>query len=483
MTGRRTREALVGDPKGLLDRVEKSTCGPKSKALLREFVATESTGAIAFAAYDVPPVLVRAKGATLWDADGKSYIDMIASFSVANIGQTNAAVVAAIREQSEELIHCFDLPNQPRTALARRLLDLTPGEHEKRVAFGVTGSDATEVAMRMARWYTGAPMILSAYAGYHGMTAATIAASGRGRAWAYYYPTGPHDSGHAKIPYPYPYRCPFGSSDPEECASRCVEFLRMLLSSSTSPLGGGKGDICNVAAVLVEPMQAAGGYIIPPPSFLKGLRELCDEFGILLILDEIQTGLGRTGKLWGCDHSGVVPDIMAIGKSLGGGMPISAVVARSEIAASWGPGAHLSTFAATPLASAAANAALDYLVDNRLPELAATTGAYLKDLLLELSASHALIGSVDSCGLFTGIEFVRDRETKEPASEEAAWMLDFCKTEGLLLQRGGPFGNRFMLIPPLVISKDEIDEAVAILGRALQAVTSAREPTSALVQR
>ena len=464
------RQALVTGPEELLARVENSTCGPESKALLREFVATESTGGIGFAVYDVPPVLVRAKGATVWDADGKAYIDMIAGFSVANIGQVNPSVVAAIREQAGELLHCFDLPNRPRTALARQLLDLSPGKHEKRVAFGVTGSDATEIAMRMARWYTGAPIILSAHGGYHGMTAETIAAGGRARAWAYCQPTGPHDSGHAKIPYPYPYRCLFGSSDPEECASRCVEFLRMLLSGSSTPLGGGKGDICNVAAVLVEPMQGAGGYIIPPPSFLQGLRELCDEFGILLILDEIQTGLGRTGKLWGCEHSGVIPDIMAIGKSLGGGLPISAVVARSEIAASWGPGAHLSTFAATPLASAAANAVLEYLVDNNLPDRAATTGVYLKDRLLELSERHNLIGSVDSCGLFTGIEFVRDRQTKEPASEEAAWMLEFCKTEGLLLQRGGPHGNRFMLIPPLVITEDEIDEGLAILSRALVAV-------------
>jgi len=450
----------------LLDRVEGSRYGPKSKELLREHVRRESTGQVGFALFECPPVIVRGEGALVWDADGKQYVDMLAGFSVSNTGHCHPGVVSAVSAQAGRLMHYFDLPSEPRESLAGRLAALAPGDGNKRVVFGVTGADAAELAIRLARWYTGAPIILSAYGGYHGTTAATMPATAKGGMWAYYYPVLPHDTGHAKIPYSYPYRCPVGAS-PEHCAEACIGYLRRLLTGKESPFTEYRAHVSNVAAILLEPMQASAGYIIPGAGYLRGMRELCDEFGFLFIDDEIQAGMGRTGLLWGCDHEGVVPDLLLVSKGLASGLPISAVVALDEIAASWGPGAHVATFAASALACAAANATLDVYESEQLVKRAADLGGYFLDQLHSLQDRHPILGWIDARGLFIGLEFVRDRASKEPAADEAAWMLEFCVREGLLFEKGGYLHNRFQLIPSLTIEKELIDRAVDILDRAM----------------
>jgi 4-aminobutyrate aminotransferase-like enzyme len=225
--------------------------------------------------------------------------------------------------------------------------------------------------------------------------------------------------------------------------------------------------VSNVAAVLLEPLQASAGYIIPGDGYLRGIRELCDEFGFLMIDDEIQAGMGRTGRMWACEHEDVVPDMIVVSKGMASGLPISAVVAADEIAASWGPGAHVGTFAATALAAAASNATLDVYESELLVRRAADLGGYFRDQLEGLQQRHPILGWIDARGLFVGLEFVRDRATKEPAAEESAWMLDFCVREGLLFEKGGYYYNRFQLIPSLVIEKETIDRAVDILDRAM----------------
>jgi 4-aminobutyrate aminotransferase len=464
MTGQRDR--LRVSPEQLLQRVERSPYGPRSKEILRQNVTSESTGQVGFALFDCPPAIVRGSGALVWDADGKEYVDMLAGFSVSNVGHCHPAVVAAVSDQASKLLHYFDLPNEPREQLAGRLAALAPGDQAKRVVFGVTGADAVELAIRLARWYTGAPIILSAYGGYHGTTGGTMATTAKGGMWAYYYPVLPGDTGHAKIPFSYPYRCPVGAS-PENCAEACVEYTRRLLLGKESPFAEFRGHISNVAAVLLEPCQASAGYIIPGDGYLRGIRDLCDEFGFLLIDDEIQAGMGRTGAMWACEHDGVVPDMITVSKGLASGLPISALIASDEIAASWGPGAHVATFAATPLASAAANATLDLYESEQLVRRAADIGGYFRQRLEELQERHPILGWVDARGLFIGLEFVRSRRTKEPAADEAAWMLDFCVREGLLFEKGGYYYNRFQLIPSLVIEKDAVDRAVDILDRAM----------------
>jgi 4-aminobutyrate aminotransferase-like enzyme len=474
-----THEALIGSAphtsrvpdeestvRELASKVAESSFGPRAKELLRRVVASESTGGVGFAAYQAPPVLKRGEGALVWDVDGKRYIDMTAAFSVANVGHCNPAVVEAVRNQAGELLHCFDLPHEGREILAAELAELAPGDHAKRVAFGVGGSDATELAMRMARLHTGAPIVLSAYGSYHGANSATAAASSKAHLWATHYPLGPHDAGHGKFPYPYWYRCPLGGGTPGESASRCIAYLRNLLESGGTHITGGPYGRSNLAAIIVEPMQGAGGYIVPDASFLRELRALCDDVGALMIVDEIQTGLGRTGQLWGCDHSDVVPDIIAVGKSLGGGLPISAVVARAEIAEAWTPGAHVSTFAATPVSVAAARASLKYMSDEALPARAHRLGEYIQARAVEFESRHEMFGCADVRGLFVGIEYVRDRDTKLPASELASKIQQRCLEQGVLVQVGGPHRNRLMLMPPLVITEDELAEAMDIIDAA-----------------
>ena len=460
------REHLHTTPEQLLQRVERSGYGPKSKELLREHVRNESTGQVGFALFDCPPAIVRGDGALVWDADGQEYVDMLAGFSVSNVGHSHPAVVQAVAEQAGRLMHYFDLPNEPRERLAARLAALAPGDGAKRVVFGTTGADAVDLAIRLARWYTGAPMILSAYGGYHGTTGGTMATTAKGGMWAYYYPVLPHDTGHAKIPFSYPYRCPVGAS-PESCAEACLEFTRRMLLGKESPFTEHAGHVSNVAAVLLEPLQASAGYIIPGDGYLRGIRELCDEFGFLMIDDEIQAGMGRTGRMWACEHESVVPDMILVSKGLASGLPISAVIADDEIAASWGPGAHVGTFSASALASAAANATLDVYESEHLVDRAFEVGGYFADQLRGLQERHPILGWIDARGLFVGLEFVKDRATKEPAAEEAAWMLDFCVREGLLFEKGGYYYNRFQLIPSLVIEKETIDRAVDILDRAM----------------
>jgi 4-aminobutyrate aminotransferase-like enzyme len=459
------RRAMQATPEELRARVDASPYGPESKRILHEMVASESTGQVGFALFQCPPAIVRGAGARVWDADGREYVDMLAGFSVSNVGHCHPRVVEAVTAQAGTLMHYFDLPNAPRERLATRLAALAPGDTPKRVLFGVTGADAIDLAIKAARWYTGAPIVISTYGGYHGTTASTMATTAKGGMWGYFYPVGPHDTGHVKIPFSYPYRCPVGAA-PEHCAEACLEYVRRMLAGKESPMTDARA-VLNVAAVLLEPMQASAGYIIPGDGYLRGLRELCDERGILLVVDEIQAGMGRSGRMWGCDHEGVVPDMITVSKGLAAGMPISALVAREPILSSWGPGAHVATFAATPVAAAAAEAALDVLEEERLVERAAAMGEHLRDGLLALQERHPILGWVDARGLFVGLEFVRDRETKEPAAEEAGWMLEFCVREGLLFERGGYLYNRFQLIPPLVVERDEIDRALDILDRAM----------------
>jgi 4-aminobutyrate aminotransferase-like enzyme len=467
------RTAMRASPESLLERVERSPFGPKSKEILRRQVAYESTGQVGFALFECPPAIVRGEGALVYDADGKEYVDMLAGFSVNNLGHGHPAVLEAIRAQSEQLLHYFDLPNEPRERLAERLAEIAPGDDPKRVLFGVTGADAIELAIKASRWYTGAPTILSAYGGYHGTTGGTMATTAKGGMWGFFYPVGPHEAGHAKIPYSYPYRCPVGA-DPEHCAEACVEFVARMLRGKETPFGDARA-ISNVAAVLLEPMQASAGYIIPGDGYLAGMRELCDEHDFLLIDDEIQAGLGRSGTLWACDHDGVVPDMVVTSKGLASGLPISAVVARAELFEAWGPGAHVATFAATPLAAAAANATLDVYAAEDVVGRAAATGAYFKERLLELQERHPILGWVDAKGLFVGLEFVLDRATKEPAAQESKLMLDYCVEQGLLFERGGYLYNRFQLIPPLTIARAEIDRALEILDGAMTAAEQAAE--------
>jgi len=445
----------------LKNRIEESSYGLKTKELLRKWLEVESTGEPGFAVFRCPPLMDSGLGATVWDADGKEYIDCLGGFSVSNIGLCNPEVIDEMTKQAKKLIHYYDFPNRPRIELSAKLIRVTPGDFRKKVIYSTTGSEAVETAVQLARWYTGKPFILVAYGAYHGRTPGTMGLTGKANMWFYYHPVTPADNAFSCFPYPYCYRCPYDKEYPQ-CDFYCLKFLEYFFQNSQAPFMDIAKGVSNTAAILIEPMQGSSGYIIPPQSYLVKLQELCRKYGILLIVDEIQTGMGRSGKMWACEHSGVAPDLMTFGKGLGGGLPISGVIGRREIMDSWGPGAHLGTFAGTCLASAVANKVLEIMQRDNFPKKAKEMGDYFAAELESLAKEHPIIGDVKGRGLFIGIEFVRDKKTKEPASQESSFMIEECLKEGLICQLSGYFGNRFSLIPPLVISGEQINRALKI---------------------
>ena len=465
------RKKLRVPVEDLKKRVKASPFGPESQKILERLLNVESNCQVGFSLWSCPPVIKRGKGATVFDVDGKRYIDLIAGFSVNNVGLCNPEVVEAIKRQAEELIHYFDLPNVPRVELSEKIVKITPGDFPKKVIYTVTGSEAVEVAIRLARWYTGKQFVLNPYCEYHGVTIGTMGLTGKAGIRAYYYPLLPAENGILHFPYAYCYRCPYGKEYPA-CDIQCIKFLEELFENKESPFRNPANGVHNVAAILVEPMLASGGYIIPPDEFLLGLENICRKYDILFIVDEVQSGMGRSGKMWAIQHSGATPDMIPIAKSIAGGIPLSMVVGREEIMDSWGPGAHLATFAATPLACAAANKVLEIMGREGFFEGVNERAGYLLDGLLELKKRHPIVGDVSGKGFFIGVEFVKDRKTKAPAAEEASFMLNECFKEGLIVQRSGFYFNRFNLIPPLVISREEIEEVLKIFdvvfGRAEQ---------------
>tara|TARA_B100000809_G_scaffold238022_1_gene258427 strand:- start:2314 stop:3771 length:1458 start_codon:yes stop_codon:yes gene_type:complete len=442
------------------ERIEKAPFGEKTKALARKWAELESVGGPGCGVFDIPPVFVSGKGALLYDADGKEYVDMLAGHSVSNLGHCNDELTAIIQQQAAKLTHCFDYPHEERIRLAEKLVAHSRMDDGAKVVFGVTGSEAIELAVRAARYYTGQPFILTAYGDYHGVTYGTMGLTGKGSMQSYFYPIRPDQAiGHFHFPHSY-------RSEPGRELDPLKAFER-LLDSSESPYTDGTSGVCNVAAIVVEPFQSAAGYYVPPVEYLQELRRIADKFGMLLVVDEIQAGMGRSGKLWAFEHSGIVPDMIVTSKTLGGGVPLSAVIARGDILGQWGPGAHVATQAANVLACAAGNYVLDTVSSDAFLERVNEAGEHLVRGLRTLESRHAIIGYIDNRGLYTGVELVLDRETKEPAMDAAGFIRDRAVGEGLLFERGGYYNNRLQLIPPLTITNGEIDRAIAILDTVL----------------
>jgi len=469
------RERLRLTPEEIKRRLASTPFGEKAKTWARRWLEVESHGQVGLALFNLPPIVERAENDILVDVDGKEYVDLLAGFSVSALGECNREITEVIQKQATKLVHYFDLPHPERIKLAEKLVQIVPIKGGKaRVAFGVTGSDAVELAIRAARYYTGRPFILTAFGDYHGVTYGTMSLTGKGGMWAYFYPIPPQDTAVGYFPFPYPYQCPFGrppegKSEEEWCLERLEEYLEYYFGSKESPYREVKNDITNVAAFVVEPFQSSAGYIIPSPGYLKLLRKLADKYGILLIVDEIQTGLGRTGKLWATEWEGVEVDMLLTSKALGGGLPLSAVVARADILEAWGPGAHVSTQAGNVLACAAANKVLEVIANEDFLAEVRRKGDYFYNGLKELQDRHSLIGHINAKGLYIGLELVKDRETREPAPEEASFILEECVKEGMVFEKGGYFHNRFQLIPPLTIRKSTIDRALEIFDKAFTA--------------
>jgi 4-aminobutyrate aminotransferase len=409
-----------------------------------------------------PFIPASAEGTRIVDADGREYLDFIASAAVMQTGYGHPAIKRAIAEQLDRLpvtMHCC-YPSQPAVELAERLCALVPGDFPKKAWFGATGSDANDCVSRLAPMATGRRRMVSYIGAYHGQTTGSALLSGH-QTQASLIGLG----NVTKVPYPDPYRCMHGPCSREGCSLKCLEHVKRYAFETISP-----GE--DTAAVIIEAVQSDGGDIVPPANYIPALRALCDEYGIWLVFDEVKTGLGRTGKMFAFEHYDVVPDAVTLGKPLGGGLPLSAVVGRAELVDV--PAYNLFTLGGSPVPAAAAHATLDVLQGESLLANAAERGAQMLAGLEELKSRHPLIGDVRGSGLIIGVELVTDRAARTPAAREAAMLAYRCFELGLITIYAGVHGNVIELTPPLTITSQDVDEALSILDRALDDVASGR---------
>ena len=400
-------------------------------------------------------MIARGEGAMVEDVDGNRYLDFMAGIAVASTGYGHPKVVRAIQDAAAKFLHICgsDFYFESFAALCERLAKLAPGPSKKRVFLSNSGTEAVEGAIKLARHSTGRPAVIAFLGAFHGRSYGGLSLTAskviHRAGFAPFLPEVHH------VPYGYRYRCDYCRGEPA-CTMRCVTAIEDELFTK-------KVDPQSVAAIFVEPIQGEGGYVVPPPGYVTALRELCDRHGILLVCDEVQSGVGRTGRMFACEHEGVEPDILLSAKGLGSGMPIGAIIARESIM-KWRPGAHGSTFGGNPVCCAAALATLDVVEHELLPNVP-TLGERLLAGARRLEAKYATIGEVRGRGLMVGVEFVKDRATREPAPEIPHGLTERAFRRGLLLLGAGK--STLRLAPPLVVDEQDVDTALAIIDQCL----------------
>jgi 4-aminobutyrate aminotransferase/(S)-3-amino-2-methylpropionate transaminase len=438
-------------------RLVTSIPGPASQAIMARRHAAVPRGV----SHATPIVVSRAEGATIEDVDGNRFIDMAGGIGTMNVGHGAPAVIEAVRAQLERFTHtCFAVTvYESYVALAERLARLTPGSFPKKTLLVNTGAEAVENAVKIARHATGRPGVLVFEDGFHGRT--LLALSMTSKIHPYKAGFGPFVPDVHRVPYAYCYRCPLGR-DRESCGTACVEAIEDHFKRHADPR--------SIAAVVVEPVLGEGGFVVPPDDFLPRVAEVCRAHGILVVADEVQTGFGRTGRMFACEYSGLEPDLLVTAKSLAGGLPLSAVVGRAELMDSPGVGGLGGTYAGNPLALAAAHAVLDMFESPGLLERAEAIGARMEARARRWLERFPLVGDVRRLGAMVGIELVRDRRSKSPAKEEAAALTRLACERGVLLLTAGTYGNIIRSLVPLVVSDSELDEALDAIESALEAV-------------
>ncbi len=406
-----------------------------------------------------PFVMDRGKGCDVWDVDGNHYLDFNAGIAVVATGHSHPRVVRAIQEQAGKFIHMAgtDFYNEQQVKVGEKLTASMPDAHEWRVFLGNSGTEVVEASIKLARYATGRQGVIAFFGAFHGRSYGSLSlTASKPRQRMGYFPLLP---GVEHAYYPNAFRPPLGSN-PARVVDTCLSYIEHTLFETVLPPN-------EVACIVAETIQGEGGYVVPPDDFFPRLRELCDKHGILLVLDEVQSGIGRTGKFWAFDHTGIVPDIVASAKGLGSGMPIGACIARKDLTDNWLPGAHGNTYGGNALACAAAYETI-CLVEEELMDNAAEVGAYLIDQLKEIAGRSPHIGDVRGRGLMIGVEFVKDRATNEPdhAGSDAVMLEAFRR--GLLVLTCGK--STIRLCPPLVVTRDEVDRAMDIFESAIESV-------------
>ena len=409
--------------------------------------------------------MARGDGAVVEDVDGNLFLDCAAGIAVTSTGHSHPDVVRAIVDQAQQFLHMSgtDFYYEQQIRLGEEMNAIAPFNGPKKSFFSNSGTEAIEAAIKLARYRTGRYGIIGFLGGFHGRTLGSLSVTSSKAIQRRGF--GPPLSGVFHAPYPNLYRRPAGQSE-EECVNACIDYIEdQLLVHLVSP--------DEVAAVLVEPIQGEGGYVVPPVSYVQRLREITKKHGMLLIVDEVQSGMGRTGKMFGIEHFGVEPDIVAVAKGIASGLPLGVTTARADVM-SWPPGAHANTFGGNPLACAAALATIKLLKESLMAN-AADVGEYLMGGLRELMDKHPLVGDVRGKGLMIGLELVRDRETKDRATTEREQLVTECFKRGLLVLGAGR--STLRLSPPLVLTRAQADTAVRIIDESLAAL--AGHPVSA----
>ncbi len=409
--------------------------------------------------FDEPLTLDHAKGQYVWDIDGNQYLDFFGGIVTVSVGHGNDKVRQAIHEQVDKLTHVSTLYyTEPQIALAKRIAQISPGEKLTKSFFTNSGSEANETAVSLARIHTGNTEIVALRHSYHGRTEAGRAMTGQGT-WRSPLPPA---AGYVHAHNAYCYRCPFGLQYPS-CEVRCATDLEELISTTTSG---------QVAGMIAEPIQGVGGFITPPREYFEIVAGIIRKHGGIFISDEVQTAWGRTGKWFGIEHYGVTPDAMSCAKGLANGMPIGATTATPEIADAM-KYLTLSTFGGNPVTTAAAKAVIDYVDEENLLANCTEVGGYLRERLLELQGKHPLIGDVRGMGLMQAFELVTDRDTKQPAAAATARVMDAARRQGLLVGKGGLYGNVIRISPPMNIAKSDVDEFIRMIDAALTEAAAA----------
>jgi 4-aminobutyrate aminotransferase len=413
----------------------------------------------------VNPVLARtarivaekAKGSYIYDMNGDAYLDFATGIAVNNVGHCHPKVVEAVQKQVAQLMHTsVTTHHKGYIELAKKLAELAPGRLDS-VFLANSGAEAVEGAIKMARYVTGRPGIIIFKGSFHGRTMMTTALTTSKLYYREKYE--PLPSSIFTLPYPYVFRSNH-PNDPEKVVDECIKQFDVLFNQFVHPE--------QVAAILVEPIQGEGGYIVPPASFLKRVREIADKHGILLIIDEVQTGFGRTGKMFATEHFGVEPDIMLMAKGIAGGMPLSAFVSRKELTSKWLPGRHGSTFGGNPVSCAAALATIEVLESEKLPQRAAELGKSILARLSKLKQTSKHVGDVRGLGLMIAIEF--QEANGEPSHDIAEKVATYCLENKLIVLTCGTHGHVIRLIPPLNMSDEEAEKGLAIIEKAVKAV-------------
>lgn len=428
--------------------------GPRGQAMLERRKNATPAGL----AKSTEVVVAKAEGGVVWDVDGNTLLDFAGGIGMINVGHRPEAIVNAIKDQLDKYIHTCSLVTtfEPYVQLAEMLNKLTPGDHAKKTLLCNTGTEAVENAVMLARYYTKRPGVICFEGAYHGRSLLTLSLTSKYSLFKKGF--GSFTSDIYRLPVPNLYRTPKGMTE-EEYLEWCIKNIEHAFIAQVDPEA--------VAAFIIEPVLGEGGFIQMPAPFMRKIRELCDKHGIVMIADEIQSGSGRTGKLFAIEHTGVVPDVMTIAKSLGAGMPVSAVVGKAEIMDCTHLGGIGGTYGGSPVTAVAAIEALKILSSEEFLSRAAHVGQLIKSTLDALKEKFALVGDVRATGAMCLVEFVKDKDTKEPDMEIALEVLKDAVAHGIILIRAGLYSNCIRLLPPIVMTDEQLHEGLAVLEAAI----------------